>query len=208
MFTRKTLEFLQAASQQHPEWLSEHKPEYVEHVQMPQRRLLEVLKPVMEMKMPGLSGSASRLVPSMRFKRGPVYLKESIWVTFQDRTLSPEERPAFFFELYPNRYRVGMGFYQASVHKMDRIRERIDQHPDQFEKLTQLAPGFLLQGDMYKRDRAAHLPASLANWYNRKSFWVETERPIDEIVFSDRLDEWITESWFPLIELYQFIRKA
>lgn len=207
-FSAETLAFLAQAPFQEKSWLQANKPLYHEHVAGPQRALMEALAPFMAGLDPNLEGSASRIYRDMRFGTGPA-LRGNLWVVFQERNLEPLERPAFFFELYPDRYRYGMGFYSASRSKMEGIRRRMDAAPERFAALVAaLPPAAQLMGEAYRQSRSAHLPEPLRPWYDKKSLWVQTECPIDDLVVSAGLAQALQREWAPLLPLYRFLRAA
>lgn len=45
-------------------------------------------------------------------------------------------RPAFYFEIAPDYYSYGMGFWAASAATMTRYRQQIDRDPKTLEKLV------------------------------------------------------------------------
>ncbi|HYF91921.1 MAG TPA: DUF2461 family protein [Symbiobacteriaceae bacterium] len=207
-FTEATLEFLAQAPFQGREWVAHNRAVYQAEVVEPQRALAEAMAGFMAGMEPGLEPSLSRIYRDARFSRGPA-LHESIWVTFQDRDIAPEERPAFCFELYPDRWRALMGFYSAGRSIMERIRRRIDADPLRFLALVgALPPGYRVMGETYKVSRAGHLPEAVRTWYDRKSFWVEDLRPIDELVLGARLPRHLEEQFALLHPLYRFVREA
>lgn len=207
-FTEATTAFLAQAPFEGREWVAQHRDTYQAHVVEPQRALADELAEFMAGLDPTLEPSLSRIYRDARFSRGPA-LHESIWVTFQDRNLAPEERPAFCFELYPDRYRCLMGFYSAGRDKMERVRRRIDAAPERFLALIAALPeAYQVMGEMYKVSRAGHLPLPIRPWYDRKSLWTEALRPIDDLVLSDRLPYYLREQWALLHPLYRFLRET
>lgn len=207
-FTEATLEFLAQAPFQGREWVARNRVVYQAEIVEPQRALADAAGGFMAGLDGSLEPSLSRIYRDARYSRGSA-LHESIWVTFQDRNLDPQERPAFCFELYPDRYRYLMGFYSAGREKMERIRRRIDAAPPRFEALVGgLPPEYRVMGEAYKVSRAGHLPEAIRPWYDRKSFWVEALQPIDDLVLSDRLPGFLLEQWALLYPLYRFVREA
>jgi hypothetical protein len=208
MFSKQTLRFLEAADHQTPQWLASNKEDYQRYVRDPQWVLLDDLTTPMLAVVPNIVGTASRLVASDRFHRGPVFLRGKIWVTFAQRSLPPEERPAFFFELSPFGYRYGMGFYSATSKKMARVRSAIDRDLPKFEELIKLPPSVVVAGEKYQRRKAPDLAPDVAEWYERKSLYVSTDRAIDDIVLSDRLASTLLTSWTAVVGLYRFLAAA
>ena len=208
-FSPQTLEFLGQAPFEDRAWLKANRARYEEQVLAPQKALVAELAPYITTLAPGLEGVASRIYRDARFQRGGPSLRGNIWITFHDRSLDPGERPGFFFELYPDRYRYGMGFYQASREKADRIRAAIDADPQRFARVVAALPeSYELMGDLYKKSRAGHLPERLRSWYDRKTFWIQVQRPNDDLVLGPGLAEHLRREWGDCAELYQYIVQA
>lgn len=208
-FTQASLDFLAEAPLRDMAWLKANRPEYDAHLLQPLRALVEQLAPVARSIDPDLQGSVSRIYRDQRFHKGGPALRESVWITFQDRGLDPFQRPAFFFELYANRYRYGMGFYGANTSAMERIRQAIDAGPAGFGAIVSaLPPDSALMGEEYRKSRAGHLPEPLRAWYDKKSFWLQTERPADPLIFSPALAVHLAAEWPKLGTLYRFLKAA
>jgi hypothetical protein len=147
----------------------------------------------------------------MRFARGGPVLRENVWICFHEPWLAPEGRPEFFFELFADRYRYGMGFYSAPHLKMEAVRRAIDRDPAGFCALVAGLPDRLqLMGERYKQSRAEHLPEPLRTWYDRKSLWVQEEHPIDGLLLGPgaQLARRVQESFAACLPLYRYLRDA
>jgi len=78
----------------------------------------------------------------------------------------------FWFELAPELWSYGLGYYQARPITMTKFRARIDCDPVNFENLITPLENqneFILEGDEYKR-RKETASVKAAQWYNMKSF--------------------------------------
>ena len=85
------------------------------------------------------------------------------------------------FEISPDAYRYGMGFYCATRSTMDYFRAAIDAKPQQFQMKVAamlLHKRFVIMGDEYKRPLRTDLPPELLTWYNRKNVYLLCERPL------------------------------
>ncbi len=163
----------------------------------------------MDAEFPGIVGRASRLVWSNRFRPDPATLRGTVWITFQHRALrSFEDRPGSFFELRPDGYRMGMGFYHASPRTMDRVRGAIDRDPREFPRIVAPCQGLDVCGDRYVRSRASHLTQDLATWYDRQSVYVEVSHVVDDVLFGDALVGSVLDIWLKTTGLYAFFRQA
>jgi uncharacterized protein (DUF2461 family) len=209
LFSQATLEFLATAPTKDLAWLRANRENYELHLLSPLKSLVHALLPAMQGIDPALQGSPSRIQRDLRFHPNQPPLRGCAWVVFQNRRIAPEERPGFFFELFPNRYRYGMGFYAASSAKMDRFRLAVDANPARFQRIVEeIPPRFQLMGDLYRRSRAGHLPEPVRTWYDRKSFWIQVERPVEPILFSPELPAFIEAEWAHCVMLYQFLTEV
>ncbi|WP_286030408.1 DUF2461 family protein [Anaerotignum lactatifermentans] len=100
-------------------------------------------------------------------------------------------RPVFYFEVMPEGYEYGMGFYEGRPAYMQAFRKKVDAAPDAFERLvkdTAKMKEFVLYGDSYKRPmgKGDYSPAVM-DWYQRKSLGLTASREIDDLLFSPEL---------------------
>lgn len=86
----------------------------------------------------------------------------------------PHERfesvPALYFELAPNYYSYGCGYWDAGAATMAKLRARIDNDPKPLERLARRLnkSKFVLSGEEFKRPKGD--AGKLLNpWYNRKT---------------------------------------
>jgi len=205
-FSQATLDFLSAAGSADLTWMEANRKLYEEHVLGPQRALVAALAPAMRELDPRLEGVVSRIYRDMRFRRDQPPLQDNIWISFEERSTDAGARPSFYLALHPDQYSYGVGYYAASTPTMDRLRQTIDRNPDQFRRIIGTIPRELtLMGERYKRSRAGHLPEDLRNWYDRKSLWVQVQRPIDEVVLGPGLADHLEASWRGTRDFYAWL---
>ena len=120
-------------------------------------------------------------------------------------------RPVFYFEVMPEGYEYGMGFYEGRPAYMQAFRKKVDAAPDAFERLvkdTAKMKEFVLYGDSYKRPmgKGDYSPAVM-DWYQRKSLGLTASREIDDLLFSPELVDFVVEGWEKLLPMYGFLRE-
>lgn len=71
---------------------------------------------------PAIDKTISRIYRDTRFSRDKSPYKSTMWITFKRPNKEWKDAPAFFFEISPDSYRYGMGFYSAGKKTMDRFR--------------------------------------------------------------------------------------
>lgn len=192
------------------EWFEPRKEEYKAVFETPMKELCRELYADFSQKHSDLTlvSRVSRIYRDARrlFGRGPY--KDHLWFTVS----APAERwscqPVFWFELTPEGYSLGLGYWMAQAATMAKLRARIERDPKTLEKLVrQIAKekDIQLQGEDFKRPRPC--PSKLlAPWYNKKNgLSLSCERSHDELLFSPDLKEYILDRWEKLTPLYRYL---
>ena len=137
--------------------------------------------------------------------RGPY--KDRLWWNMERPSDNWSGEPVFWFELEPEGYSYGMGFWMAPAVTMAKFRARMDRDPKPMEQLARAfrrQDRFVLDGVDYKRPKgeAAKL---LAPWYNKKSFSLGYEGPHDALLWSHDLADQLLEGYEFLLPYYQYM---
>ena len=190
-------------------WFAEHKQEYLDHFQTPmrelQREVYDHIAPRLEDY--GLIGKTSRIYRDARrlFGRGPY--KDHLWLSVERPKEETRETPCFWFELAPEGWSYGMGFWQATPMTMAKLRARIRRDPKPMEKLTRGLNGqaeFVLTGQEYKRPRPG-APSDLTEpWFRKKSFAITHDEPLADALFSREIVDRLKAGYDFLIPYYRY----
>lgn len=193
-FTQTTFDFLRdlRAHNDKP-WFEAHKAVYRDHVLLPLQALAAELGSLMQSIDPEIEiapgRAVSRVYRDTRFSKDKSPYKTSHWITFKRSRKEWQNFPAFFFEISPEAYRYGMGFFSADRATMDRFRASIDANPAAF--LARVAfysqqVEFVIEGEQYKRPLKTTFPSEvladcdrLNDWYQRKSFYLVCNRSVE-----------------------------
>lgn len=162
-------------------WFEAHKEEYLTTFQRPMKALADEVYVAFTDRHPDLDliCKVSRIYRDARrlFGRGPY--KDHLWLSLTRPHEEGCAEPVFWFELGPEGYSYGMGFWQAPAVTMAKFRARMDREPKAMEKLArrfQKQDVFVLEGEDYKRPKAA--PSRLLTpWYSKKSFALSHDAP-------------------------------
>lgn len=194
-------------------WFEAHKAEYQEHIFKPLQALVAEIAPVMlridhmlEVT-PAQGKTISRIYRDTRFSRDKSPYKTNHWITFKRIKKDWQNFPAFFFELSPDLYRYGMGFYSADRTAMDKFRNALDSNPAPFLAATAfMSTGvFALEGASYKRPLKLDIHASLRDFYNKKSFYLVCNRQVQGNVINTSLAADLTSAFERLSPLYRYL---
>ena len=115
-------------------------------------------------------------------------------------------RPTFYFEIAPEYYSYGMGFWQARAELMELFRRDLQERPDEFGRLVRLfnrQREFVLTGDSYARSKG-EVSDLLRPWFQKKSLSLSHELPLDEKIFRPELAEEILAGFKILVPFYKY----
>ena len=190
-------------------WFEAHKQEYLDHFQRPMKELAgEVYRRFLECEPElDLVCKVSRIYRDARrlFGRGPY--KDHLWMSLVRPHAEGGSEPVFWFELEPEGWSCGMGFWMAPAVTMAKFRARMDRDPGPMERLARAFAGqdrFVLEGEDYKRPKAAP-SALLAPWYNKKSFALTHSAPHQDLLWSHALADQLVEDYRFLLPYYQYM---
>lgn len=167
-------------------WFDAHKDEFQRDFQLPMKELgRDVFERVTAVYGDhGFIHKLSRIYRDARRVRDGALYRDNLWFSIEHPSEEWTSTPVFWFELAPESWSYGMGYYQARPETMAKLRARIDRDPKAFEKL--IAPldkqdEFVLDGPEYARKKEAPTGKTAA-WYNKKSFsLIHKEQNSDEL---------------------------
>ncbi len=217
-FSKETIVFLnQLVVNNNKKWLEKHKVDYENFVLQPLKNVVLSLRdsmlnidPFFETR-PMIDKTISRIYRDTRFSKDKSPLKTSFWITFKRPKKEWKDAPAYFFEISPEMYRYGMGFYSARPQTMASFRKLVDEKIADFEKTItfyEKQKTFILGGEKYKRMLNDTLPKYIQEWYQRKNLYLVCTREIDDLLFSSKLFYKLKVDFNMLSDLYRFLLKV
>ncbi|MEI6521625.1 MAG: DUF2461 domain-containing protein, partial [bacterium] len=124
-FDKKTINFLQNLKENNDKvWFKENENDYRGFVLEPLQDLVEDLSDTMldiddEIETnPAIGKTISRIYRDIRFSKDKSPFRSNMWITFKRPIKDWQDYPGFFFEIAPDHYCYGMGFYNASIKTM------------------------------------------------------------------------------------------
>ena len=214
-FSKETLDFLRnLKTNNNKQWFEAHKQIYQKYLLEPLQNIVMDLSEFMlsidsyfEVR-PKIDKTISRIYRDTRFSKDKSLFKNNMWITFKRPSKDWKNAPAYFFEIFPDWYRYGMGFYSASKNIMDRFRETIDNNPEKFLKTIAFYSKhqiFILEGEKYKRILDQNKSEDIQDWYQRKNFYLTCNRKIDNILLSRELVNDLIFGFGLLAPLYNYL---
>ena len=210
-FSQETVDFMWGIRfNNERSWFMEHKADYQNYFHDPMKALgAEVQEKLLE-KFPnsGLNVKMSRIYRDARrlFGRGPY--KDHLWLSFyRGDSREDGERPVLWFELAPESWSYGMGFWCAKPVTMMKHRVRMDRDARPMLELAQRLNGqeeFLLEGPDYSKLSRPAPCGELAEWYGKKSLALIHEEPLSELIYSRELVDRLVEGFTFLMPYYDY----
>ena len=208
-FSQETIDFMwNLRFNNEKPWFEAHKDEYLRSFLNPMKDLGKAVFEQIssDFGKHGFIHKVSRIYKDARRVKGGDPYRTNLWFSIERPSEEWTSTPVFWFELAPENWSYGLGYYQARPKTMAKFRARIDKNPKTFEKL--IAPlvkqnEFVLDGPEYSRKKDAPTSGTEA-WYNRKSFSLIHIQPNGEELFSGKLVTRIVEGYKFLMPFYDY----
>ena len=208
-YTQETVDFMWGIRfNNEREWFLAHKEDYQKHLLEPTRALGEQVYEGLRGMLPHepLLLKVSRIYRDARRLHGRGPYKDHLWFCVRTGDKDWTGRPTFYFEIAPEYYSYGMGFWQARAELMELFRRDLQERPDEFGRLVRLVNRqreFVLIGDSYARSKG-EVSDLLRPWFQKKSPSLSHELPLDEKIFRPELAEEILAGFKTLVPFYKY----
>ena len=209
-FSERTFEFMWGLRlNNNKQWFEENKEAFIRDFQNPMKALG---REVYERVAAGFDGrdfiyKVARIYRDARRVRDGEPYRANLWFTIERPAEEWTSTPVFWFELAPENWSYGLGYYAARAETMSKFRTRIDKNPKALEKLIALLDGqdeFILDGPEYIRKKEAPTPKT-GVWYNKKSFSLIHNQAIGDDIFSPALADRLTLGFAFLMPFYDYL---
>ena len=209
-FTQRTIDFMwNLRLNNNRDWFLEHKQNFTDDFQTPMKELGSEVFEGVKKKCGDRTfiHKVSRIYKDARRVRNGEPYRDHLWFSIERASEEWTATPVFWFEIGPESYSYGLGYYQARPITMQKFRARLDSDPKKFEKLiASLAKRdkFDLTGEEYKRKKEAPTPKT-ADWYNKKSFSIICRKPLGEELFLPDFKDVIIDDISFLMPIYDYL---
>ncbi len=190
-------------------WFEANKETYLTEFYRPMQDLGGELYDFIRDKRPdyNLVCKVSRIYRDARRLHGRGPYKDSLWVSVREPADQWTAKPTFWFELSPDGWVYGLGYYMPKPLTMAKLRSRIDRDPKPMEALMKRLAGqeeFQLETMDYKKPRSAAPNPLVAPWYQAKSFSICHEDKLTEELFSRQIVERLQTGFGFLLPFYDY----
>jgi uncharacterized protein (TIGR02453 family) len=209
-FTDETVDFMWGIrfNNERP-WFEAHKEIYNKHLYQPMKELGgELYDFVREMRPDyGLICKTARIYRDARRLHGRGPYKDHLWFCIEQPGEAWTDRPSFWFELTPDGWSYGMGYWVSKPVTMAKLRARIDRDPKPMEELTRRLKEqdeFSLSTADYKKLRSPAPSEVLEPWYRAKYFSIGHEEKLTEELFGREIVEHLKQGYTFLLPYYDY----
>lgn len=208
-FSQETVDFMWGIRfNNQREWFLAHKQEYLDHLYRPMTELCDQVYAAVTDTFPhhGLVRKVSRIYRDARRLHGRGPYKDHLWCSIQRPAPQFSAAPVLWFELTPEEWSCGMGYYAPKAATMAKHRARIQRDPAPLLALERLLAGqdtFVLEGQEYARKKPCPVP-ELAAWYNRRSLHLIHQEPLNEAIYSPALADFVAEGFRFLMPFHDY----
>lgn len=190
-------------------WFEAHKQEYLDYLYTPMKALNRQVYEAMQTDFEklGLTPKVSRIYRDARRLHGRGPYKDHLWCAIERPRGPFEGGLTFWFELSPEGYSYGLGYWDMPPLTAAKLRHRLDRDPKAFEKLARTLknhPHLRLKGEAYKRPKGQAPSGLLEEWYNLKNFSISREGPYGDKLFGPGLADEVLEDYRFLLPLCRY----
>ena len=209
-FTDETVDFMWGIRFNNERgWFEAHKEDYLTYFYRPMAALADEVYDYLAHRRPdlGLIRKVTRIYRDARRLHGRGPYKDHLWFYVEQPSEQWTAHPTLWFELGPELWSYGLGYYMARPVTMARLRARMDRDPKIMTDLTRRLKRqseFVLEGEEYRRPKAQAPVPELEPWYRKKSFTLCHEAKLEEALFSRDLVDRLKKGYDFLLPYYDY----
>lgn len=214
-FTEETAEFLWGIRFNNDRtWFQEHKEQYQRALFDPMKELADEMLRFLRKKRPKapLYRKVTRIYRDARRLYGKGPYKDHLWFTVERPTDTAEGtagKPVFWFEITPDGWSYGLGYWEARPVTMAKLRAEITRDPKPVERLTRRLNRnheFQFGAELYRRPKGPAPSNVLEPWFRAKSFVIlHEEASLTEELYSRALVERLEKGYTFLLPYYDYL---
>lgn len=209
-FTDETVDFMWGIRFNNERtWFEAHKETYIKEFYEPMKALGDEMYDFLREKRPeyDLIRKVTRIYRDARRLHGRGPYKESLWFSIEQPAEAWTDKPSFWFELTPDGWSYGMGYWVSKPVTMAKLRNRIDRDPATMEVLMRKLnrqTEFTLDTVDYKKLRSPAPSAILEPWYRAKYFSIGHADKLTDELFSREIVDRLKQGYEFLLPFYDY----
>ena len=199
-------------------WFEAHREDYNRLVLEPLRGLVEEMAPILLtvdpqlVVRPAVGKTISRIFRDTRFSRDKSAFREHMWISFhREKTVREWPIPELYFDLGPEGYSYGCGWYCPETEQMDALRDLLlegDKIAKKAVKAIARQNLFRIEGAEYKRPKYPKAPPDIFPWVNRKDIYFTNQGSDPAFLYAPDLGTRVAQGLTTLKPIYQLLWRA
>lgn len=198
-------------------WFAENHERYQRFVIEPLRELVVRLTPCMRtidaevVTEPRVDKTICRIWRDTRYSHDKLLYRDTLWIIFKRGRMHSTEAPGLYFEIGPDGFNYGTGFYAPSSSYMQTLRAMVLAGTPSFQAAQRAYAAqdvFRMEGDCFKRARYPDQPEALRAWLERRSIGFYAESADFDLLFSDGLADRLSADFARIAPIYRFLMDA
>lgn len=195
-------------------WFEAHREDYNRLVLEPLRELVREMTPTIltidpqVITQPAVGKTISRIFRDTRFTKDKAAFREHLWISFsRGKTRRFQPVPELYFDLAPDGYSYGCGWYCPGTELMETLRRLVLEGDGMAKAAIRAAAGqdhFQMEGSEYKRKKHPEAPDALQTWLNRKELYFSHRGNDPDFLYAPNLGERVAQSLTVMKPVYDF----
>lgn len=217
-FSQQTIDFLiENRLRDSRAWFAENHERYQRFVIEPLRELVVRLTPCMRtidaevVTEPRVDKTICRIWRDTRYSHDKLLYRDTLWIIFKRGRMHSTEAPGLYFEIGPDGFNYGTGFYAPSSSYMQTLRAMVLAGAPSFQAAQRSYAAqdvFRMEGECFKRARYPDQPEALRVWLERRSIGFYAESADFDLLFSDGLADRLSDDFARIAPVYRFLMDA
>lgn len=214
-FTPETIDFLfENHLQDSRSWFAEHRREYERYVYRPLQELVVALTPAVlaidgqVTTQPRVDKTICRIWRDTRYSHDKSLYRDTMWIIFKRGKMHGTGVPGLYFDIAPQGFQYGTGFYHASASYMAALRRLVLAGDGAFRRAQAAYEGqriYRMHGECFRRPRYGEQPEALRLWLERRNIGFEAESQDMDLLYSAELAAKLAEDFQLLAPVYRFL---
>lgn len=150
----------------------------------------------------------SRIRRDTRYTKDKTLYRDHTWISFgRKKGERFSERPNYYFEITPEYWGYGCGYYCAPAKEMQIAREMILKEDKRFLDAYRAVnkSAFALYGEQYKRPKHPEAAEKYQTWINRKNLGLHWQSNDHQPIFRGTFVEEMLENMKKIAPFYYFL---
>ena len=194
------------------EWFKSNKKRYEDYVKKPMELFSKELCDRMNAMDIGetFTTQISRINRDIRFSKDKSPYRAHRWVVLKYRDGRWQENPCLYFQIGPESYSFGFGFYETNKNYLERYRKKMMADLETikgFEKMISEQDAFVSDVELYKKNFAPEgIDENIKKWFQFKGISFSTTSKLTPEVFNNEIVDIVEEGYKFILPMFMYFK--